>query len=181
MASLQATPRNLIIALVVGVVATATGLYVYETTTQQSATTLIGDAAAQDASATGDELPTVTVYKSPTCNCCSKWMNHLRKNGFTVTGSDRSDMQPVKQELGVPRMLASCHTAVVGGYVVEGHVPAQDVKRLLREQPDVTGLTVPGMPIGSPGMERGDRVDPYRVMAFSEDGRAGVFNTYSGN
>jgi hypothetical protein len=124
-------------------------------------------------------LPTATVYKSPTCNCCAKWVDHLEQAGFTVTVKQESGAA-VKQRFGVPRELASCHTATIGNYVVEGHVPAQDVKRLLAQQPEQTaGLAVPGMPIGSPGMERGNQVDPYNVVAFNDKGAVqGVFASY---
>ena len=130
-------------------------------------------------SATPAELPAVTVYKSPTCQCCAKWVDHLQANGFEVTTSDRSDMQQVKQHYNVPRELASCHTAVVGGYVVEGHVPADEIKRLLAERPSVAGLTVPGMPVGSPGMEQGSQQDPYNVLTFTQQGNANVFARYN--
>lgn len=125
------------------------------------------------------DLPTVTVYKSPTCNCCSKWVSHMREQGFPIEVESRVNVGPVKRQVGVPSSLAACHTAVVGGkYVVEGHVPAREVKRLLRETPDVRGLSVPGMPIGSPGMERGDRVEPYEVLAFTPSGDTTVFAQY---
>jgi hypothetical protein len=124
-------------------------------------------------------LPVITVYKSPTCGCCVAWEEHLEAHGLRVKSVNRTDMQAVKQQQGLPRMLASCHTAVADGYVIEGHVPAKDVVRLLSERPEgVDGLAVPGMPIGSPGMERGDELDPYNVLAFSEDGRTGVFASY---
>ena len=123
-----------------------------------------------------DDLPAVTVYKSPTCGCCSKWNEHLEANGFEVKAIDMPDVRPMKEQLGVPAELASCHTAVVGGYVVEGHVPAEDVKRLLAERPDVTGLAVPGMPIGSPGMEvEGRPAEAYDVVAFTKGGEQTVF------
>jgi hypothetical protein len=125
-----------------------------------------------------DSMPTVTVYKTETCNCCVKWMDHLRANGFTVEGENVESLRPVKQRLNVPRGLGACHTAVVGDYVVEGHVPADEVKRLLVHRPDVVGISVPGMPIGSPGMERGDRVDPYNVLAFDTNGKASVVGEY---
>jgi hypothetical protein len=123
-------------------------------------------------------LPTVTVYKSPSCNCCAKWITHMREQGFPVKIESRFNVQPVKKEVGVPSSLAACHTAVVGNYVVEGHVPAQDVKRLLRETPEVQGLSVPGMPVGSPGMERGNRVEPYDVVTFTPGGDTTVFAQY---
>ena len=118
--------------------------------------------------------PAVTVYKSPTCGCCTKWVDHLRKHGFQVTAKDTEDMNAIKASLGVPRNLTSCHTAVVGKYVIEGHVPAEDITRLLAEKPKVVGLAVPGMPAGSPGMETG-RVDRYDVIAFREGLKSSVF------
>lgn len=114
--------------------------------------------------------PEVEVWKSPTCHCCSKWVDHLRQNGFSVRVHNESAMKPLKTKLGVPQELASCHTAVVGGYVIEGHVPAEDIHRLLSEKPKAIGLSVPGMPIGSPGMEQGDRRDPYETRLFDADG-----------
>jgi hypothetical protein len=123
------------------------------------------------------ELESITVYKSPTCGCCSQWVRHLQDNGFKVEAINRSDMNDVKSEAGVPRQLASCHTAVIGGYVIEGHVPATDIKRLLKERPDVAGLTVPGMPMGSPGME-GHRKDRYEVLTFTRSGDTTTFSRY---
>lgn len=124
------------------------------------------------------EQPTVTVYKSPSCNCCGEWVSHMRDQGFSIDVESKLNVKPVKEQVGVPSSLAACHTAVVDGYVVEGHVPADEVKRLLREQPDVRGLAVPGMPVGSPGMERGNRVDPYDVLTFTPDGDTTVFASY---
>lgn len=121
------------------------------------------------------DLPVVTVYKSPTCGCCTKWVEHLQASGFEVKTLDLPDTMPMKTRLGVPRDLSSCHTAVVGGYVVEGHVPADVVKQLLAEKPNATGIAVPGMPIGSPGMEQGDRKDPYDVVLFKRDGTRSVY------
>lgn len=120
----------------------------------------------------------IVVYKSPTCGCCSKWVSHLRENGFSVVTHDRQDMSTVKRELGVPGRMQSCHTAKVGGYVIEGHVPADDISRLLQEKPAVDGLAVPGMPMGSPGME-GPRQDPYNVQAFQKSGDAEVYSRYN--
>ena len=108
---------------------------------------------------------TVTVYKSPSCGCCSNWVDHMREHGYAVVVNDMEDVQPVKTREGVTDALASCHTATVGGYVVEGHVPAADVQRLLSDRPAITGIAVPGMPMGSPGMEGGS-VDRYDVLAF---------------
>ncbi len=115
------------------------------------------------------EPPEVQVYKSPTCGCCDKWIDHLRAEGFRVRATDVADVGPIKTENGLPPALAACHTAFVGGYVVEGHVPAADVRRLLDERPDVAGLAVPGMPIGSPGME-GPNPERYQVLSFGESG-----------
>ena len=124
------------------------------------------------------DLPTVTVYKSPSCNCCAEWVTHMREQGFPVEIQSRFNVKPVKHKVGVPSSLAACHTAVVNNYVVEGHVPAKDVKQLLRENPKVRGLSVPGMPVGSPGMERGNRVEPYKVLTFTPAGDTTVFARY---
>ncbi len=120
----------------------------------------------------------MTVYKSATCGCCNKWVKHMEDNGFQVKAVDVLDVNIVKQQYGISYEHASCHTAVVNGYVIEGHVPALDVKRLLSEKPDVLGLSVPGMPVGSPGMEMGDRVDHYSVIAIDKEGNGRVFNQY---
>lgn len=122
--------------------------------------------------------PQMTVYKSPTCGCCSKWITHMEANGFQIKAVDVLEMNIVKEKYGIKRELASCHTAVIDGYFVEGHVPALDVKRLLSEKPDVLGLSVPGMPAGSPGMEMGARVDHFSVIAIDNEGNSQVFNQY---
>lgn len=115
--------------------------------------------------------PAITVHKTPWCGCCGDWVDHLRDDGFDVTVREHEDLSPVRTRLDVPLALGSCHTAEVAGYAIEGHVPATDIRRLLLERPDgVRGLSVPGMPVGSPGMEMGDRKDPYNVVAFGEDG-----------
>jgi hypothetical protein len=119
----------------------------------------------------------VTVYKDPNCGCCSAWVDHLKANGFSVAVHNVKDMAPHKKKLGVPERLASCHTAVVDGYTIEGHVPATEIKRLLAERPRASGLAVPGMPEGSPGMETGKR-DPYDVLLFDTDGKATVYKSY---
>jgi hypothetical protein len=111
----------------------------------------------------------VTIYKTPTCGCCVRWAEHMEENGFSVTLHNHADLRPFKQRFGVPASLQSCHTAEVEGYAIEGHVPAADVRRLLEERPDAAGLAVPGMPVGSPGMEMGDRRDPYQVILFGDD------------
>jgi hypothetical protein len=118
-----------------------------------------------------EAAPRVEIYRSATCGCCLGWARHLEANGFDVTVHDVERMEAVKARLGVPRGLGACHTAEVEGFVVEGHVPAEDVHRLLEERPDVTGLAVPGMPEGSPGME-GPNPEPYTVWAFRDDGHA---------
>ena len=121
--------------------------------------------------------PVVEVYKSPTCGCCSVWVTHLEEHGFSVKTNDVRSMGGVKQEAGVPRGVYSCHTAFVDGYVVEGHVPAEDIQRLLDERPAVAGIGVGGMPIGSPGME-GPNPQPYDVLAFDEDGNLSHFASH---
>lgn len=110
-------------------------------------------------------LPAVTVYKSPTCGCCGDWVTHMRDNGFKVETHDLTDLAPIRRKWGVPDELTSCHTAQVGGYTIEGHVPAADIKRLLRERPKARGLAVPGMVPGSPGMEQGT-AQPYSTILF---------------
>ena len=120
----------------------------------------------------------IDVYKDPTCGCCANWVGHLRKNGFAAHSEDVADINAVKAKYNVPAALRSCHTAVVSGYVIEGHVPAADVKRLLTTRPaDVVGLAVPGMPVGSPGME-GANPQAYQVLAFDKGGRSRIFATY---
>ncbi len=111
----------------------------------------------------------VTVHKTPWCGCCAGWAQHLKRNGFAVTIEEAEDLDPIKNLLGVPEHLQSCHTAVVEGYVIEGHVPADAIQRLLEERPEVTGLAVPGMPMGSPGME-GATSEAYDVIAFGPAG-----------
>ncbi|GMR19773.1 MAG: DUF411 domain-containing protein [Gammaproteobacteria bacterium] len=117
----------------------------------------------------------VTVYKSPTCGCCKKWVKHLKSNGFKVTTYDQYNVLPIKAKNGITPQLMSCHTALVNGYVVEGHVPAADIKRMLKEKPNIQGLAVPGMIVGSPGMEQGSRKDPYAVLSFDKNGRTSVY------
>lgn len=124
-------------------------------------------------------LPKVQVYKSPTCGCCTKWITHLRQHGFTVTATDLPDVSGIKKQHNVPGEVSSCHTALVDGYVVEGHVPATDVLRMLREKPAVVGIAVPRMPTGSPGMEvEGSKPDPYDVVSFDKQGNTKVFASY---
>ena len=123
---------------------------------------------------TWSDLPKMTVYKSPTCGCCALWVTHVKKAGFPVEIIAINDVMPMKNQIGVPPEFSSCHTAVVDGYAIEGHVPADLIVILLRERPDVTGLAVPGMPMGAPGME-GNRKDPYDVIAFNNDGSKQIY------
>jgi len=124
---------------------------------------------------------TIEVYKTSTCGCCSKWVDHLKASGFSVRTTDLDDLEAVKRKYGVPTDLGSCHTAVASGYVIEGHVPAADVARMLKERPTIAGIAVPSMPAGSPGMEvPGGRVQPYRVMAFEKNGKTSIYAAYGG-
>lgn len=116
----------------------------------------------------------ITVYKSAQCGCCKKWVEHMRQNGFEVKALDVGNLDEIKRKHAVPGHLAACHTSIAGGYVVEGHVPADAVKRLLLERPKVTGIAVPGMPMGSPGME-GERKDAYEIISFDPAGETKVF------
>ncbi len=120
------------------------------------------------------------VHKTPTCGCCGLWVEHLQNAGFDVEVHDHDvqALDDIKRALGIPRDLWSCHTGVADGYVVEGHIPAADVQRLLSERPDGIGIAVPGMPIGSPGMEVGDRRDPYDVILFGDDNLRRVFSSH---
>jgi len=125
---------------------------------------------------TDAHLPLALVHKSPTCGCCTAWVEHLRNSGFTVQVDEREDLNPLKGKLGVPLGKGSCHTAEIGGLVVEGHVPAEDIKRLLASRGDARGLVLPGMPMGSPGMETPDgRVQRYVVEQINADGSTTPF------
>jgi hypothetical protein len=117
----------------------------------------------------------IVVYKNPECGCCTKWVKYLQDNNYNVTIEHTRDVLAVKKRLGVPEKLAACHTAVIDGYVVEGHITHRDIKRLLLFRPDIKGIAVPGMPVGTPGMARGSTVQPYNVMSFDEQGNMGVF------
>ncbi len=117
----------------------------------------------------------LTVYRSPTCSCCGQWIDHMQSAGFQVQDIVTDDMATIKAQYGVPEKMASCHTAIAGGYIIEGHVPAADVQRLLREHPDLLGIAAPGMPIGAPGMESGSKVDPYTVFSFTQTGETAIF------
>ena len=121
--------------------------------------------------------PTITVYTDPGCGCCKSWIEHLIKHGYRVDAKDTPEMTAIKRTLGVPEGLTACHTAIVNGYLIEGHVPAADIARLLKEKPKVAGLAVPGMPMGSPGME-GPRTQRYQVLSFDKAGKTKVFASY---
>ncbi len=124
-------------------------------------------------------FPPLTVYRSPTCGCCGAWVEHMEAHGFRPQVRMSDDMDAIKQHYGIPEVLASCHTAVIDGYLVEGHVPSDDLQRLLLERPDVAGISVPGMPMGSPGMEQGDARDPYTVFIFTQGGDIAAFAKHS--
>jgi len=124
-----------------------------------------------------DALPPVKVYKSASCGCCSKWVDHMKANGFKVVTQDMNDVTPHKQRLGVPAGMGSCHTATVGGYLVEGHVPAADVKRLLTEKPKAKGIVSPGMPQSAPGMDMPGKI-PYEVLLVRADGSTVVYERH---
>lgn len=120
----------------------------------------------------------IIVYRSPTCNCCSKWIDHLQAHNFNVKDIVKKDMQSVKKRLKIPGSLASCHTALVNGYWVEGHVPADDIKTMLTSKPDILGISVPAMPHGTPGMEMSGRKDPFNVIALDKQGKAQLYKAY---
>lgn len=126
------------------------------------------------------KLPNVMVYKSEGCGCCDLWVEHLRRAGFTAEVQELPDMAATKERVGIPPTMGSCHTAEVAGYFVEGHVPAEDILRLLAQRPDARGLTVPAMPIGSPGMEVPGRSEPYEVLLVARDGASTVFARHGG-
>jgi hypothetical protein len=124
----------------------------------------------------GGAPPVITVYKDPSCGCCKRWVKHLTKNGFVVTAHDVQDMAEIKRTMNVPNALEACHTAIVDRYVVEGHVPAAVIKKLLAEKPAILGIAVPGMPAGSPGMEvASGATEHYDVLAFDRDGKTRVY------
>ena len=124
----------------------------------------------------GQTRTAMMVYKDPNCGCCHNWVEIMRAAGFDVSVRDTEDMQAIKTRHKVTRALASCHTALVAGYVVEGHVPADVIRKLLAEKPKVLGIAVPGMPVGSPGMESGNRKDPYDVLTFDAAGKTSVYS-----
>lgn len=147
--------------------------YLVATAVVFSATLIMGYVGSVN-TATAEEI---MVYKTPTCGCCKKWVTHLEKEGFTVKTKNIANLQPIKNEHGVQRQFQSCHTAKIGKYFIEGHVPAKDIKKLLKDKPDIKGLAVPGMPMGSPGME-GPHQDRYDVIAVDKNDKAKVYSSY---
>ncbi len=141
---------------------------------------LAGGASLASAGLLAQGKPLVEVWKDPNCGCCLDWVKHLEANGFAVRVNDTGN-SAARKRLGIPDKLGSCHTGLVGGYAIEGHVPAREIQRLLKEKPQALGLAVPGMPIGSPGMDGevyGNRQDPYDVLLVAKDGSARVFQSY---
>lgn len=130
--------------------------------------------------AAADHPPTIEVWKSATCECCGNWVKHLEANSFAVkvNATDSAALERLKAQAGIGSKLAACHTAKIGGYVIEGHVPATDIKRLVAEHPEAIGLTVPGMPVGSPGMERDGESEPYDVLLINKDGTTKIFASH---
>lgn len=120
----------------------------------------------------------MTVYRSPSCGCCGIWIEHAKKHGFKITDIKTDEMATIKQKYQIAADLESCHTAVIDGYVMEGHIPADDIKRFLKQKPNAIGLSVPGMPLGTPGMEAGEMKQPFAVLAFDQTGKTQVFNEY---
>jgi hypothetical protein len=134
-------------------------------------------AVRSDSSAPPAKKPTITVYKDPNCGCCKNWIAYLAKHGYTVVAKDTPDMTEIKHSLGVPNALTACHTAVVNGYLIEGHVSAEDIDRLLAQKPTIAGIAVPGMPMSSPGMD-GPRTQGYQVLSFDKTGKTKVFASH---
>jgi hypothetical protein len=126
-----------------------------------------------------EQATAITVYRSPSCSCCGKWLEHLKQNNFVIKDILNDDMQAIKNKYGVSDEMASCHTALVEGYIVEGHVPADDIKVLLKTKPQIVGIAVPQMPSGTPGMEMGDKKDPYNVMSFDHENHYQVFKSHT--
>ncbi|BAZ09658.1 hypothetical protein NIES4071_14680 [Calothrix sp. NIES-4071] len=140
---------------------------------------ILGSIAPTSYASTISQAPNIIVYRSPECSCCGGWIKHLKTQGFSVQDFPTSDIEAVKQRYKVPDNLTSCHTAMINGYVIEGHVPANDIKRLLQEKSNVSGLSVPNMPVGTPGMEMGNRKDSFNVVSFNDKNAVAVFNHYA--
>ena len=122
----------------------------------------------------------LVVYRSPDCGCCGKWLQHVKQH-FSIKDVVTDDMQAIKQRYRVTASLASCHTAIIGSYVIEGHVPADDIEKLLKTRPNIAGLAVPGMPSGTPGMEMAGKKESYDVLSFDANGKTAVFSHHAGN
>ena len=137
----------------------------------------IGGGATLLITSTAAMAEEVVVYKDPSCECCGRWTSHMRQNGFTVVVNNVEDMDPIKRDAGIPESMESCHTAYVGGYLIEGHVPASDIKRVLSERLAIKGLAVPGMPSSAPGMDSPEG-ESYVVFAFDAEGSTSVFASY---
>ena len=137
---------------------------------------IVGSGAALLMSSKPAIADDVVVYKDPSCGCCGRWVEHMQQNGFTVDVINVDDMDPIKRKAGVSGAIASCHTAFIGEYVVEGHVPASDIKRMLSERPTIKGLTVPGMPLSAPGMDSPG--EPFEVLAFDNKGNTNTYASY---
>ena len=125
-----------------------------------------------------DKAVDMVVYRSSSCTCCGKWLEHIKSNNFNVKDIVTEDVQTIKNKYGVTAEMASCHTAIVNGYVIEGHVPANDIEKLLKTKPKLAGIAVPGMPKGTPGMEMGSSKDSYNVISFNKDNQYEVFSSY---
>jgi hypothetical protein len=140
---------------------------------------IVGGSAAWLLGSQSADAADIVVYKDPNCGCCRKWVDYMRDAGYSVEARNTRNLPAIKAEQGVPNQARSCHTAIVAGYFIEGHVPAADVRRLLSERPDIRGLSAPGMPVGSPGMEvPGQAPQPYQVLAIGSDGTATVFASH---
>ena len=177
------TITSIAIAAAIG----GTAYFTYNIGNNASTTTVVDDTSTATLASVWDKetVPSysgtkdITVYRSPSCGCCGVWIEHAQKHGFKVEDIKIEEMEALKQKHNVPSQLASCHTTIVDGYVMEGHIPVDDVKRFLTEKPEgFIGLAVPGMPLGSPGMEAGDMKQPFQVLAFNKQGEAKVFNEY---
>ena len=171
---------KLFAGLGLGAVLTAAGLFMLTANrpAQAGDSVVGGEARAATTVASRGNGETITVYRSPTCGCCKAWEDHMRAAGYTVESVETNELDPIKDEHGVPRPLRSCHMGVVEGYVIEGHVPAEDVIRMLADRPEIKGLAVPGMPAGSPGMDvPGRENEPFEVFAFRESGESEVWAT----
>lgn len=159
-------------AIVAAAIVTSVSLFQNKLSAKESTSSTVSNTWAKSVVATRK----VSVFRSPNCSCCAQWIKHLEAAGFQVEDNITEDLTPIKQQYGVPENLAACHTATVDSYVIEGHVPAEDILRLLAEKPDyLAGLAVPGMPIGSPGMESGDYVESYTVFSFTDKGKTDTF------